>query len=319
MAFKVVDKVKKADKIWVNGEFMNWDDCKIHVVSHVIHYGSALFEGFRAYKTPRGPAAFRLKEHVRRLYDSCKIYRMEIPYPQRDFAQAVLDTIKVNKHEACYVRPIVFRGYGAVGVNPMPAPIDCVVATWEWGSYLGAEALEKGVDVCVSSWNRQAPNTTPAMAKCSANYASGALIKMEAILEGYEEGIALDRTGYVSEGSGENIFLVRDNVLLTPDLGSSVLAGITRNCVTKIATQVLGLTVREVRIPREALYIADEVFFTGSAAEITPVRSIDKVPIGKGSRGEVTRRIQEEYMGIVKGEREDRWGWLTYAKEGLTW
>jgi branched-chain amino acid aminotransferase len=315
MAFKIVDRIKKADKIWVNGEYMAWDECKVHVVSHVIHYGSALFEGFRAYKTPRGPAVFRLKEHIQRLFDSCKIYRMELPITQEEFCQAVLDTIELNKHDACYVRPIIFRGYGAVGVNPMAAPVDLVIATWEWGAYLGAEALEQGVDVCVSSWQRAAPNTFPSMAKCSANYANAALIKMEAVKDGYTEGIALNPAGHISEGSGENIFLVRDGVLTTPALGNSILSGLTRNCVIRIATEILGLEVREESIPREALYIADEVFFTGSAAEITPIRSVDKIPIGKGKRGEITRKLQEEFMGIVAGEREDRWGWLTYVQE----
>jgi len=314
MAFKLVDHVKKAKKIWVNGEFMEWDDCKIHVISHVIHYGSGLFEGFRCYATPSGPQVFRLAEHVRRLYDSCRIYRMELGVGQDEFSKAILETIRVNEHESCYVRPIVFRGYGAVGVNPLENPIDLVIATWEWGAYLGEEALKKGVDVCVSSWNRAAPNTFPSMAKCTANYANGQLIKMAAIADGYVEGIALDPSGHISEGSGENLFLVRDGRLYTPSWGSSILLGITRDSVMRLAREVLDLEVVETALPRETLYTADELFFTGSAAEITPIRSVDKITVGSGERGPITKKLQEEFMGIVQGEKEDRWGWLTAVK-----
>lgn len=316
MAFKIVDRVKKSDKIWVNGEMMDWDDCKIHVVSHVIHYGSSLFEGFRCYSTSRGPAVFRLEDHTRRLFDSCQIYRMELPVSRDEFNDAVLETIRVNGHESCYVRPIAFRGYGAVGVNPTASPVDLLVITWEWGAYLGEEALKKGVDVRVSSWNRMAPNTLPALAKCGANYANAQLIKLEAIADGYVEGIALDVSGFVSEGSGENLFLVRDGVLLTPPIGNSILQGITRDSVIRIAREILDLEVREVQIPRESLYTADELFFTGSAAEVTPIRSVDRVTIGEGTRGPLTAKIQEEFMGIVQGEREDRWGWLTPVHGG---
>ncbi|MEW5807687.1 MAG: branched-chain amino acid transaminase [Acidobacteriota bacterium] len=301
---------EKTDKIWMNGDFVNWDDAKIHVLSHVVHYGTALFEGARCYKTKRGSAVFRLQPHTDRLFNSCKMYRMEIPYSKDQINQAIIDTIKVNRMEECYIRPIVYRGYEQLGVNPFSCPVDVAIAVWQWGSYLGGEALEKGVDVQVSSWQRIAPNTMPALAKCSANYMNSQLIKMEAILNGYSEGIALDVSGYVSEGSGENIFIVKEGTIFTPPLGASVLPGITRDCVLKIAAH-LNITVVEQLIPREALYIADEVFFTGSAAEITPIRSIDKIIIGNGGRGKITEKLQKEFFAISRAEKEDLFGWLT--------
>ncbi|MCD6098243.1 branched-chain amino acid transaminase [bacterium] len=301
---------KKADKIWMNGEFVNWDDAKIHVLSHVVHYGSSVFEGIRCYNTKHGPAVFRLPEHTRRLFNSAKIYRMDIPYTQDEINRAVIETIKVNNLKECYIRPLVYRGYESLGVNPFNCPVDVAIAVWEWGRYLGPEALEQGVDVMVSSWARMAPNTFPAMAKAGANYMNSQLIKMEAIKNGYTEGIALDVTGYVSEGSGENLFVVRDGVLYTPPLGASVLAGITRDSVITIATE-LGYRVVEQIIPREMLYIADELFFTGSAAEITPIRSVDKITVGKGGRGPITEKLQEHLFDILKGEVEDKHNWLT--------
>jgi branched-chain amino acid aminotransferase len=302
--------LSKSDKIWMDGKFVDWDDANIHVCSHVIHYGTSVFEGMRCYKTPMGRAAFRLEPHVKRLFNSAKIYRMEPPFSKKEISEAILETVRVNKLKECYIRPVVYRGYSELGVNPFPVPINVFIAVWEWGKYLGQDALESGVDVCVSSWSRIAPNTLPALAKCGANYMNSQLIKMEAIVNGYVEGIALDAAGYVSEGSGENIFIVCGDELNTPPLGASVLPGITRDCVIKLATD-LGLTVIEKIIPREALYLADEVFFTGSAAEITPIRSIDKIQVGSGKRGPVTQKLQERFFGVLSGEVEDKYGWLT--------
>lgn len=301
---------QKSEFIWMNGEFVRWEDARVHVMSHVIHYGSALFEGIRCYKTAKGPAVFRLKEHTRRLFDSCHIYRIEIPYSQDAFSEAIVETVRKNGMESCYIRPIVYRGYGDIGVNPFPCPVECTIAVIGWGRYLGPEALEQGVDVKVSTWGRMAANTFPALAKASANYMNSQLIKMEAVLEGYVEGIALDTQGFVSEGSGENIFVVRDGRITTPPLGASILPGITRASVIQIARD-LGMSVEEQRVPREALYIADEVFFTGTAAEISPIRSVDKIKVGAGKRGPVTEAIQKEYFGIIEGEKPDKYNWLT--------
>jgi branched-chain amino acid aminotransferase len=302
----------KTNKIWMDGTMVDWDDAKIHVCTHVVHYGSSVFEGMRCYKTPEGAAVFRLEPHVKRLYDSAKIYRMEIPFPVEAFNEAVLETIRENKLDECYVRPVVYRGYAELGVNPFPNPVNAFIAVWKWGKYLGAEALENGVDVCVSSWTRIGPNTMPALSKCGANYMNSQLIKMEALKNGYSEGIALDVAGYVSEGSGENLFIVRNGDLITPPLGASVLPGITRDCVITLAGD-LGIRVIEQVIPREMLYISDEVFFTGSAAEITPIRSIDKIQIGCGTRGPVTQKLQERFFGILDCEVEDTHNWLTFV------
>lgn len=297
----------------MNGQLIPWSEANIHVASHVIHYGTSLFEGFRAYDTPKGSAIFQLQAHTRRLYNSCKIYRMDIPYTQEEFNSAVIDTVKANNLPSCYIRPIVYRGYETLGVDPFPCPVDCAILVWEWGQYLGDEALEKGVDVRVSSWQRMAPNTFPALAKSGANYMNSQLIKMEALTEGYVEGIALNVRGHVSEGSGENVFLVNDGTVHTPPLSSSILLGITRATVIRLLKD-LEIPVFEDTIPREMLYIAEEVFFTGSAAEITPIRSIDKITIGSGERGPITKRLQEEFFAYINGEREDRYNWLTYVK-----
>ena len=304
--------MQKADKIWFNGELVNWDDAKIHVLSHVVHYGSSVFEGMRCYETKTGPACFRLRDHVNRLFDSAKIYRMEIPYTREELAEGILETIRANGLRSCYVRPIVFRGYGELGVNPVPCPVEVVVAVWEWGKYLGQEALEKGVSVRVASWNRPAPNTMPSLAKVGANYMNSQLIKMEALADGYVEGIALDSQGYVSEGSGENLFLVKNGQVYTPDTGSSILPGITRHSVI-VLTRELGYSMAQRPIPRESLYIADEVFFTGSAAEITPIAEIDHIKIAEGGRGKVTKALQDAFFAITSGELEDRHGWLTHV------
>ncbi len=304
---------EKANKIWMNGELVDWEDAKLHVLSHVVHYGSSVFEGARCYKTKRGPAIFRLGAHTDRLFNSAKIYRMDIPYTKEEINQAIVDLIKTNKLDECYIRPIAYRGYHHLGVDPTGCPVDVAVAVWKWGKYLGKEAIEKGVAVCVSSWQRMAPNTLPAMAKSGANYMNSQLVKLEAIGHGYVEGISLDTSGHVSEGSGENVFIVRDGALITPAFASSILPGITRNTVITLAHQ-MGIKVIEEAIPREALYIADEVFFTGSAAEITPISSIDKVTVGTGARGPITKKLQERFFKIVSGEEEDSYGWLTYVR-----
>jgi branched-chain amino acid aminotransferase len=296
--------------VWMNGKLVAWKDATIHLASHVIHYGSSIFEGLRAYDTPRGTVLFRLQDHTRRLYNSCKIYRMEIPFTQDEFNRAVIETVRANGLRSCYVRPLVYRGYNSLGVNPFPNPVDCAVLVWEWGKYLGPEAMENGVDVCVSSWWRIAPNTFPALAKAGANYMNSQLIKMEALLDGYEEGIALNIRGHISEGSGENIFLVKDGTVLTPPLSSSILPGITRDSVMKLL-DAMGVRCVEETIPRELLYIADEVFFTGSAAEVTPIRSIDKIVIGNGKRGPVTEKVQKAFFDVIDGKREDVHHWLT--------
>jgi branched-chain amino acid aminotransferase len=298
----------------MNGKLVPWDDAKIHVGSHVIHYASAVFEGVRCYATPEGPAVFRLDAHTGRLYDSAKIYRMDVPYSPAEMNQAILETISVNRMDACYIRPIIYRGYGQLGVNPFPCPVDVAVMVWDWGRYLGKEALETGVDVCVSSWARIAPNTLPAMAKTAANYMNSQLIKMEAIKAGYVEGIALDSDGYLSEGSGENLFLVKNGTLLTPPLVSSVLPGITRDTVVQLARR-LRIPVEEARLPREMLYISDEVFMTGTAAEITPVRSVDKITIGKGARGPVTEALQKAFFDVIECRVPDEYGWLTPVRD----
>ncbi len=301
---------KLGEFIWNDGEYVKWEDAKVHIMSHVIHYGSSVFEGIRSYDTNNGPAVFRLEDHIKRLHDSAKIYRMDIKWSVDELCQACLETVRKNNFGACYIRPVVFRGYGTFGVNPLQSPLQTYIATWEWGKYLGPEALEQGVDVCVSTWSRMAANTLPALAKAAGNYMNAQLIKMEAITNGYTEGIALDTNGYVSEGSGENIFIIRNGELFTPPLSSSILPGLTRDCVLRIC-QDLGLKVSQRMVPREMLYIADEVFFTGTAAEITPIRSIDKIQIGSGHRGPITEKIQSEFFKIFTGEREVPQNWLT--------
>jgi branched-chain amino acid aminotransferase len=303
--------------IWHNGRFIPWEDATIHVLSHVVNYGTSVFEGIRCYSTPSGPAAFRLRDHIRRWVDSAKVYRMEnVGYTPEQFFDAMLELVRLNEMDSCYIRPIILRGYGEMGVNPLRNPVDVYIACWEWGKYLGDDALAEGVDVCVSSWTRIAPNTLPALAKAGANYMNSQLIKMEALTNGYSEGIALDAQGYVSEGSGENIFVVRDGKIHTPPLGASVLPGITRDSVLRLA-QELGIPLVETIIPREMLYIADEVFFSGTAAEITPIRSVDRITVGKGHRGPVAEALQKEFFAIVNGTKPDRHGWLSpvYAKQ----
>ena len=304
--------ISKSEKIWYNGKFINWDEAVVHVASHVISNASCLFEGARCYATPQGPAIFRLRDHLERLMNSCKIYRADLPYSLEDLQQALIELVRVNRMQHCYLRPLVLRGFGGVGVNPFESPLEVYLICWEWGKYLGEQALEEGVDVCVSSWNRMAPNTLPAMAKVAANYMNSQLIKMEALQHGYAEGIALDIFGYVSEGSGENIFVVKEGKVFTPPITSSVLPGITRNTVITLAKD-LEIPVFEQVLAREFLYLADEVFFTGTAAEITPIRSIDRIMIGNARRGPITRELQERFFAIVHGKAEDRYGWRTYC------
>jgi len=299
-------------KIWMNGKLVEWKDAKIHIASHVIHYGSGVFEGARCYATPKGSACFRLDEHMQRLINSAKIYRMEYPLDLAGWREAVLGTIRANELKACYIRPLIYRGYDTLGVNPLPNPVDAAILLWEWGAYLGQEALEQGVDVKVSSWSRMAPNTLPAMAKATANYANSALIKMDALADGYSEGIALDVNGNISEGSGQNLFVVRDGVIYTPPIAASILGGITRASIITLAHD-RGYTVVETDLPRESLYISDEVFFVGTAAEVTPIRSIDKIKIGAGKRGPITEALQRAFFEVINGEVPDTHGWLTYV------
>jgi branched-chain amino acid aminotransferase len=297
-------------KVWMNGTLVDWQNANIHIASHVVHYGSGVFEGARCYNTNTGPACFRLDDHVRRLMESARIYRMDPPYDAATIRQAILDTILANDYAACYIRPIVYRGYEALGVNPFPCPVDVAIIVWEWTTMFTSESLEQGVDVKVSTWTRIAPNTLPALAKSVANYANSQLIKMEALVEGYSEAIALDHQGMMSEGSGQNVFIVRDGVLFTPPTSSSVLGGITRDSVLTIARD-LGFEVREQALPREMLYLADEAFFAGTAVEVTPIRSVDKIKVGKGGRGPVTEAIQARFFEIVRGDAPDTHGWLT--------
>ncbi len=295
--------------IWMNGTFVAFEDAKIHVLSHVVHYGSSVFEGIRAYASPKGTAIFRLDRHVQRMLESCKIARIDCPYSYDDLMEAVRETVLRNGGQPCYIRPIVYRGFKTLGVNPTGVPTDVAIATLNWGKYLGKDALERGIAVRVSSWVRPAPNTLPAMAKTGANYLNSQLIKLEAVADGYEEGIALDVQGFVAEGSGENIFLVRNGVLYTPPLSACILPGITRDSMLVLA-QDMGIEVREEPVPREMLYIAEEVFFTGTAAEITPITSIDRLPVGNGAVGDVTRKLQQGFFDVIEGRARDSHGWL---------
>lgn len=302
--------MKPTESIWHNGRLIPWNEAKIHVLSHVVSYGSSVFEGLRCYETTGGPAVFRLREHIRRMVDSAKVYRMDIPYTMDELCDAVLEVVSASGLASCYIRPISMRGYGIIGVHGVANPVETYIACWEWGKYLGEEGLSSGVDVCVSSWNRMAPNTLPALAKAAGNYMNSQLVRMEADINGYAEGIALDTSGYISEGSGENIFIIRDGKILTPPLGASVLPGITRDTAIQLARH-LHIPIVETILPREMLYLADEVFFTGTAAEITPIRSVDRIPVGQGRRGPITERLQREFFGIVNGTAPDLFGWLT--------
>src|SRR5712672_1497142 len=306
------------DVVWHDGEFIKWNDARVHVMSHVLHYGSSVFEGIRCYATKKGPAIFRLREHMQRFLNSAKIYRMDHKWKIDDFCEASVELVRRSGLDQCYIRPILFRSldeeHPAFGVNPFPNPLACYIGAWDWGKYLGDEAIEKGVDVGVSTWNRLTPNSMPAMAKSGANYMNSQLIKMEALLNGFAEGIALDDRGYVSEGSGENIFVVSGDMVLTPPLSSSILPGITRDSVIQIC-QELGIAVKERTIQRAALYLADELFFSGTAAEVTPIRSVDRIDIGNARRGEITEKIQKMFFEITSGERQPPGPWLTYVND----
>lgn len=322
MSQKDVSTMKLCPKVWRDGELIDWKDARVHVMTHALHYGSSVFEGIRCYKTENGPAVFRLDDHMRRLTNSAKIYRMDVSWTCGDFVQAAVELVRASGLDECYIRPIIFRGLDeenpAFGVNPFPNPLSSFIAAWQWGKYLGEEALENGIDVCVSSWTRFTSNSMPAMAKAGANYMNSQLIKMEALLAGYSEGIALDDRGFVSEGSGENLFLINNGTLLTPPLGASILPGITRDSVVKIARD-MGIEVVETTIQRAALYLADEVFFTGTAAEITPIRSVDKITVGEGKRGPITAKLQDEFFKVIYGQKPAPGNapWLTYINENI--
>jgi len=298
-------------KIWIDGEFIDWKEAKIHVLSHVVHYGSSVFEGIRCYENDDKAAIFRVKEHVKRLFESGKIYKMEIPFTQEEIVEAIKETISINNIKECYIRPVSYRGYGSLGVNPSSSPINTAIAVWSWGKYLGEEALENGVDVGVSSWAKMAPNTLPSLSKAGANYMNAQLAKLEAVENNYDECIMLDTRGFIGEGSGENIFIIKDDIIYTPSISSGILKGITRESVITLSKD-LGYEIIEDTLPRELLYLADEIFFTGTAAEISPIRTVDKITIGSGKRGPITKDIQKEFFNIVEGKTEDRYNWLTY-------
>ncbi len=302
--------IESTQYIWHNGDLIPWQNAKIHVMSHVVHYGSSVFEGIRCYKQPGGAGVFRLPEHMARLLDSAKIYRMPLPYTAEQLCAAVVDVIEANGVTPCYIRPVAFRGYGEIGVNPLRSPVEIYIANFPWGKYVAGDA---GADVCISSWNRLAPNTMPSLAKAGANYMNSQLIRMEAEINGYSEGIALDTNGYLSEGSGENLFLVRGGVLYTSPLANSVLNGITRSSILTIARE-LGIPVVEQALPRELIYISDEAFFTGTAAEVTHLRSVDRILVGDGTMGPITRSIHDEFFAVVNGQKPDRYDWLTPVK-----
>jgi branched-chain amino acid aminotransferase len=306
-------KLNETEWIWRDGEFIRWQDATVHVLAHSMQFGSSAFEGIRCYNTPRGPAVFRLEDHLQRLMDSCKIYRMDVKYSIDELVGATCEVIDKNGVESCYVRPMVLRGYGASGMVPFESPVEVYIPCWPWGAYLGEGALEDGVDACVASWARMAPNTIPSMAKVAGNYLSGQLIKMEALRNGYAEGIGLGPDGMLSEGSGQNLFIVHNGTIYTPTVNGTLLHGITRNSILTLARD-LGFPVREQDMPREMLYTADEIFLTGTASEVTPVRSVDRIDIGTGKRGPITQQIQQRFLDLVKGVGEDRYGWLTYVQ-----
>jgi branched-chain amino acid aminotransferase len=308
------NKITETEWIWKDGEFIRWGDATVHVLAHSMQFGSSLFEGVRCYATPDGPAIFRLGEHLRRLHDSCRIYRMELRWTAEELAEGCRALVRRNGLDACYLRPMVLRGYGAAGMNPAGSPVETYLVCWPWGTYLGEGALEAGVDACVSTWQRQEPNTYPALAKAAGNYLNGQLARMQALLDGYADAIALGPGGLVSEGSGQNIFLVRGGVLLTPALDGTNLPGITRDSIITLARDA-GVEVREQAVPREMLYTADELFFTGTAAEVTPIRSVDRIPIGSGRAGPLTLDLQRRFLDLVQGRAPDPYGWLTPVSE----
>jgi branched-chain amino acid aminotransferase len=306
-------KITETEWIWRDGEFVRWKDATVHVLAHSMQFGSSAFEGIRCYDTPRGPAIFRLEDHLQRLIDSCTMYRMELAYSLDELVAACCELVEKNGMESCYIRPMVLRGYGAGGMVPFDSPIEVFLPCWPWGTYLGEGALENGVDACVSSWNRMAPNTIPSMAKIAGNYLSGQLIKTEALRNGFAEGLALTPNGMLSEGSGQNVFIVHHGTVYTPTVNGTLLHGITRNAIITLVRD-LGLPLVEQELPREMLYMADEIFLTGTASEVTPVRSVDRIQIGNGRRGPITTQVQQRFLDLVKGVGEDPYGWLTYVR-----
>jgi branched-chain amino acid aminotransferase len=306
-------KITETAWIWRDGEFVRWQDATVHVLAHSLQFGSSVFEGIRCYGTPRGPAIFRLEDHLGRLLDSCKIYRMEPKHSLDELVAACCELVDRNGLDACYLRPMVVRGYGASGMVPFDSPVEVFLPCWPWGAYLGDGALENGVDACVASWNRMAPNTIPMMAKVAGNYLSGQLIKMEALRNGFAEGIGLAPNGMISEGSGQNLFVVHKGTIYTPTINGTLLHGITRHSILALARD-MGFPVREQELPREMLYTADEVFLTGTASEVTPVRSVDRITVGSGKRGPITTQIQQRFLDLVRGAGEDPYGWLTYVR-----
>jgi branched-chain amino acid aminotransferase len=306
--------ITEVEKIWMDGELVNWHDAKIHVLSHALHYGSGVFEGIRAYETSRGAAVWHLDEHLKRLFRSAKLYHMDIPYSIDAIGDAIRDVIRANDLKACYVRPLVLRGYGEMGVNPLNAPINVVIAVWPWGAYLGEDALENGVSIKISSWRRNSQNALPSSAKATGQYINGVLAKMESVMAGYDEAVLLNDHGYITDGSGENLFIVRDRVVTTPPIQAGCLDGITRKSVITIASD-LGYEVTEENLVRTDLYNADECFFTGTAAEITPVREVDHRPVGEGSRGPITKELQGAFFAATKGETERYADWLAYVND----
>ena len=307
-------RIGETEWIWRDGEFIRWQDAQIHVLAHSVQFGSAVFEGIRCYATPKGPAIFRLREHLKRMFDSCKIYRMDPRWTPEELFQATRELVRRNGIDSCYLRPMVLRGYGAAGMVPFDSPIETYLPCWPWGAYLGEKALEEGVDACVSSWARVAPNTIPAAAKIAGNYLSGQLVKMEALRNGFDEAIALGSDGMVSEGSGQNVFVVDGGVLYTPPIDGSLLPGITRDAIIRLAED-LGIPVRITPLTREALYTSAEVFVCGTASEVTPIRSVDRLPVGDGTPGPVTRTLQRRFLDVVNGRAEDRHGWLTFVRD----
>ena len=308
-----MSRITESDVIWKDGELIPWADAKVHLLSLAVQFGSSIFEGIRCYSTPEGPAIFRLQDHLRRLFDSCRIYRMEVPYDQAQLADACVTTVERNALDSCYIRPMIVRGYGDAGMLPVHSPLETYIACWPWGTYLGEGALEQGVDVCVSSWQRAEPNTYPSLAKSAGHYNNAQLIKMEAHANGFAEAIALGPGGLVSEGSGQNVFVVRNGYLVTPATDGTLLFGITRDTILTLARE-MEIPVREQQVPREMLYTADELFFTGTAAEVTPIRSVDRITVGSGRAGPITLALQKRFMQIVHGEAPDRYGWLTHVR-----
>ncbi len=300
--------------IWRNGEFVKWEDATVHVTAHALHYGSSVFEGIRAYATPDGPAIFRLRPHTHRLVTGCKVARIDMSYSVEALDEAIVEIVRRNEHESCYIRPLAFRGAGPLGLEGRRCPTEVVILTMDWGRYLGNEAIENGVDVQVSSWRRIAPDTFASLAKIGGQYVNSQFITMEAKDNGFTEGIALDINGYVSEGAGENLFVISNGVVYTPGGWSSILMGITRDSVLTLIKD-MGLEVRFEPVAREMLYMADELFFTGTAAEITPIRSVDRLSVGDGKRGPITKALQDEFFGITSGEKPDRHNWLTHVRQ----